>query len=79
MNGNPGGTGGIPTKYQQIKIKSAELYDLKADIGEKNNVADQNPEVMKRLLGYADQMRSELGDSLTGQKGTGGRAPGRFE
>lgn len=79
LNGNPGGTGGIPTKYQQIKIKSAELYDLKADIGEKNNVADQNPEVMKRLLGYADQMRSELGDSLTGQKGTGVRTPGQFE
>ena len=79
LNGNPGGTGGIPTKYQHIKIKSAELYDLKADIGEKNNVADRNPEVMKRLLGYADQMRSELGDSLTGQKGTGVRAPGQFE
>lgn len=79
LNGNPGGSGGIPAKYQQLKIPTAELYDLKADIGEKSDVSAQNPEVMKRLLGFADQIRGELGDSLTGQKGTGVREPGQFK
>ena len=30
-----------------------ELYDLSQDIGEKNNVAGDHPEVVKRLAGYA--------------------------
>jgi arylsulfatase A-like enzyme len=38
------------------------LYDLDNDIGEKNNVADQHPNVVKRLLGLAREARLELGD-----------------
>ena len=32
-----------------ICFLSGELYNLKADLGEKNNVAGTNPEVVKRL------------------------------
>jgi arylsulfatase len=62
-----------------VKITKPELYDLSADIGETTNVADQHPDVVKRLLGYAEQARAELGDSLTKRKGTGVREPGRLE
>jgi arylsulfatase len=39
-----------------------ELYDLENDIGEKNDVADQNPEIVKRLMELAEKAREELGD-----------------
>ncbi|MHC4745570.1 MAG: sulfatase family protein [Planctomycetota bacterium] len=38
------------------------LYDLKADIGEKSNVAEQNPRIVKRLLAIAEKAREDLGD-----------------
>lgn len=40
-----------PFGSQQNKTPnlSGELYNLKADLGEKNNVAGTNPEVVKRL------------------------------
>ena len=39
-----------------------KLYDLKADIGEANNVATQYPDVVKRLLVLAEKAREDLGD-----------------
>ncbi len=39
-----------------------QLYDLKADIGETNNVADEHGEVVKRLLALAEKAREDLGD-----------------
>jgi len=38
------------------------LYDLEADIGEKNDVADRHPDVVERLLGLARKAREDLGD-----------------
>ncbi|MDE0896847.1 MAG: sulfatase [Planctomycetota bacterium] len=38
------------------------LIDLASDIGETTNVADQHPEVAKRLLALAEGMREDLGD-----------------
>lgn len=52
------------------------LYDLETDIGEKNNVADQHPEIVKRLEELADKARDDLGDTLTGRKGKNVRQPG---
>jgi len=51
-----------------------QLYDLEADIGEKNNVADQHPEVVKRLLVLAEKAREDLGD--VGRKGKNQRPAG---
>ena len=48
-----------------------ELYDLKADVGEKNNLADDNPEVVKRLKGLMDALAEDLK--------TNARPPGRVE
>jgi arylsulfatase A-like enzyme len=37
-----------------------QLYDLKNDIGEKNNVAEQHPDIVKCLLSVAEQFEKEL-------------------
>lgn len=55
-----------------------ELYDLDADMAEQNNVADANPEVMKKMHVLADAMRQELGDGLTKLKGLENREPGKM-
>ncbi|MEO2032698.1 MAG: sulfatase [Planctomycetaceae bacterium] len=66
MNGRPGGTGGIPTRYSQANI-GQELFDLEADVGETTDVAGQNPDVVARLSRLAAGMRKELGDEdITG-------------
>lgn len=41
---------------------SPRLYDLDADIAEKNDVAADNPNVVKRLLALAEKARKDLGD-----------------
>ncbi|MHC4521543.1 MAG: sulfatase family protein, partial [Planctomycetota bacterium] len=39
------------------------LFDLEADIGEQNNIADRHPRVVKRLLALAEKAREDLGDT----------------
>ena len=49
--------------YKEGTQKSnAELYDLENDISEKNNVADEHQDIVKKLLQYAEQARKDLGD-----------------
>ncbi len=50
------------------------LFDLKADIGESNNVAKENPKVVERMLRQAQLIRPELGDlnvSAQGRRSSG--------
>lgn len=42
------------------KAQSGELYDLAADIGEKNNVYADHPEVVAQLRAYAEAFKAEL-------------------
>ncbi len=77
LGGRPGGTNGIPAKYEQRKLEAPELYNLKRDIGESRDVAAANPKIVQRLLALADAARADLGDTLTGRKGSGVREPGR--
>lgn len=72
-----GGLDGKPGPYVQKKIGLA-LFDLDQDVGESTDVAEKNPEVVKRLQALADDMRAELGDSATKQVGRGVREPGRI-
>jgi arylsulfatase A-like enzyme len=74
----PPGSGGKPGKYKQLKTGLA-LYDLKGDMGETINVADEHPEVVQRLEALAERAREDLGDSLTGRKGKNVREPGKYE
>jgi hypothetical protein len=39
-----------------------QLYNLDKDIGEKKNVAAQNPKVVKRLKALLEESRQDLGD-----------------
>jgi arylsulfatase A len=55
----PSGMGG---KDVDESAKGQRLYNLDADIGEKTNVAEQNPEVVKRLKALAEKMAEELCD-----------------
>jgi arylsulfatase A-like enzyme len=57
-----------------IPESSVELYDLKADVGEKNNVAGEHPDVVKRLTALAEKARADLGD--TGRAGANQRPAG---
>jgi hypothetical protein len=77
LAGREGGTGGQPTKYEQGKI-GLSLFDLEKDIGEKNNVSAQYPDVVERLLSLVEKMRRELGDSTKKMKGSARREPGRI-
>jgi arylsulfatase A len=77
LNGRPGGRGGVPAPYDNVKLEKSELYDLTQDVSEKANAAAQHPEIVSRLEAEAEKAREELGDALTGRKGKGTREPGR--
>ncbi len=65
----------LSKKGQQIR----ELYDLRADVGETQNLYDQQPDVVAELSALADATRTDLGDKATGVEGTGRRPAGRVE
>jgi len=46
----------------QKKIVTSQLYDLNKDIGEHNNVASRHPDVVDRLMQFAERARRDLGD-----------------
>jgi arylsulfatase A len=74
---NPAGHGGRPGTYSKARIGLA-LFDLTSDVGEKNDVSSEHPDVVARLQALAETCRADLGDSRTKQKGTGVRQPGRL-
>jgi arylsulfatase A len=77
LAGRPGGTGGIPVEYEQAKIGQA-LFDLENDVGEQQDVSAQHPEIVKRLMAFADEMRQDLGDSAKKMPGQNRRPPGHL-
>lgn len=72
LAGKPGGTGGIPAKYESANV-GLELYDMKSDRSETKNVAQDHPEVVARLQAAAEVWRTDLGDKLTDRNGKGVR------
>jgi hypothetical protein len=76
LGDQPKAKGGIPAKYHNLKIEKPELYDTAADIGEAHDVSAAHPDVMEKLTAFANEMRSELGDSLTKTPASAARLPG---
>jgi arylsulfatase A len=77
LAGKSGGASGKPGRYSEGKTSLA-LYNLDDDIGEKTNVADQHPEIVRRLQALAEKAREDLGDSATHRLGKGHRPPPAF-
>ena len=48
-----------------VTLNERRLFNLKNDLGEKQNVADRYPEVVARLQKQAETIRAELGDVRT--------------
>jgi len=72
------GIRGIASRHgYRVRKLELSLFDLTADISESKNVADKHPDVVKELSALAEGFRRDLGDTLTGAKGTGLRAVGR--
>ena len=76
LNGREGGKDGYPVNYDMNEIDEIELYDLKNDISESKNVADQHPKIVLEIKSLADEMRRKLGDKLLNIKGTENRPAG---
>ena len=76
MNGQELGKDGLPGKYKIIDLEEIELYDLSIDSSETKNVAASNPEIVTKIKILANSMRSRLGDSLLGLKGSETREAG---
>ncbi len=72
------GKNGQPAGYRQVKLARTMLFHLDSDLGETNDVAEQNPEILQRMQKWIDQAHADLGNSLTKLKGKGVRPPGRL-
>jgi arylsulfatase A len=72
--GNDGGRGDYGSKKSGL-----ELYDLEADPSESKNLADKEPDTVKRLQALADAIRADTGDGLTKTRGSGTRQPARVK
>ena len=72
------GIEGIASRHGYVvRELPLSLYDLSTDMSESNNVASEQPEVVKKLTELANQYRKTLGDSLQNMKGTENRPVGR--
>jgi len=67
---------GSATKSGTEPAQGVELYNLENDIGETTNVAEKNPDVVKRLHGVIAKMDGDLGIS---GKGPGVRPCGKVK
>ena len=78
LNNKPTRNDGLPVTYEYITLEKPELYNLKSDISEQNNIYNDHPEVVDRLNQLAEKIRIELGDDLTNQEGTAIRPVGKI-
>jgi arylsulfatase A-like enzyme len=71
------GIRGIASRHgYDVRSLELSLFDLVNDVGETQNVTAQHPEIVRLLLGQAEQARNDLGDSLTKRTGAGVRPAG---
>ena len=78
LNGRPGGTGGIPTRYENGQDRVGPIQRA-AGPGRDDERRRPTPDVVAQIQQLADRMRSDLGDAATKTKGSGRRSAGRLE
>ncbi|WP_373516974.1 sulfatase [Pricia sp.] len=79
MNGQEPGKDGLPGEYRMVDLAEIELYDLENDESETKNVAEEHPKIVEKIKALADDMRSQLGDSLKDVEGSETREAGAVE
>jgi arylsulfatase len=72
------GMSGKPGVLGRISVPMA-LYDLAHDPGEAYDVQQLYPEMVEKLLGFAEEARQDLGDRLTNREGKNVRMPARLD
>lgn len=72
------GRNGYPGVINPINVPLG-LYDLAHDPGERYDVSIIYPEIVKKMLQYAEDAREDLGDDLTNRKGKNTRKPAVYE
>jgi arylsulfatase len=73
LPGNDGNPGNV--SEQSVALM---LFDLRRDPGERYNVLELYPDVVKRLNKIADEARIDLGDDLQQVEGKNRRSPGQI-
>ena len=72
------GNDGAPGEVSENHPFEMALYDMRRDPGERYDVKELYPEVVDELMKIADEARKDLGDDLTGEKGSGRRPIGQL-
>jgi arylsulfatase len=70
---------GFPIKYTTEDLLEMELYHIPTDSSEMNNVIQQNPQILDRMIGLAVKAREDMGDALLNEDGSNNREPARKE
>lgn len=70
------GKNGYPGPQPDVPVKMA-LYNLSHDPGEQYDVQAGYPEIVKKIEGYAEEARQDLGDDLTKRVGANRRPAGK--
>ena len=70
------GKDGWPGVLKNVSFKGG-LYDMRRDPGERYDLKDEHPEIVKELEKMANRMREELGDLSLGIEGKENREPGK--
>lgn len=78
LGGHKPGMDGWPGEYRKQPVAEPELYDMRHDIEETRDVAEEHPEIVQRMLELAERCRADLGDTTLKIKGSGVRGPGRL-
>jgi len=73
------GMDGYPGKVNENAEVKSGLYDLRRDPGERYDLQNQFPEIVKSLQALADKAREDLGDNILKMEGKNRRKAGSLE